>query len=189
MICSALPGEGKSLTCANLALTLSRSYSRRVLLIDADLRHPVLHEIFGVRANGGLAHDLLSSGGGLQLIDVADGVALLPAGPPSANPTAVIASEHMRAAFTEAAQRFDWVIVDSPPIALISDANLMARMVDGVILVVAAGSTPYDVVQKAIEDIGRERIIGTVLNRVQRDVLGSSDYYYQHAPRGTVAST
>src|SRR4051812_15800636 len=129
MVSSALPRDGKTLTSTNLALTLSESYKRRVLLIDADLRRPSLHHVFRVRNETGLA-DSLRSGGTvpLPLIQVSEFLTVLPAGPPDASPMAGLTSDTMRAIIADARRQFDWVIIDTPPVGLISDASLLASL-------------------------------------------------------------
>jgi capsular exopolysaccharide synthesis family protein len=177
MVSSALAKDGKTLTSTNLALTLSESYKRRVLLIDADLRRPSVHHVFRVRNGTGLA-DSLRSGGTvpLPLIEVSEHLTVLPAGPADASPMAGLTSDTMRAIVADARRQFDWVIIDTPPVALISDASLLASLVDGVILVIGAGSTPYPAVKRAVDQFGVDRIVGAVLNRVA-DRRSTYNYY------------
>jgi capsular exopolysaccharide synthesis family protein len=184
MISSALPRDGKTLTTTNLALTLSESYKRRVLLIDADLRRPSIHDVFRLPNEGGLA-DGLRTGlpGNLPLQEVSPTLTVLTAGTPDRTPMAGITSDRMRTILNEAAARFDWVLLDTPPIGMISDAQLLAGLVDGVILVVGAGSTDYTAIRRTVDELGRERILGVVLNRVQQPI--SVDSYYQDYYFGT----
>jgi capsular exopolysaccharide synthesis family protein len=186
MVTSSIPQEGKTLTATNLALTLSESYNRQVLLIDGDLRRPTVHEIFGISNAVGLG-DGLRSENALALVDTTPYLTVLPAGRADADPTAGLASERMRRILKEAAERFDWIVLDTPPVGLIPDARLIADLVDGVIFVIAAKSTGYPFVQKAIEEVGRERILGTVLNRVDDEIALPSGYYHQYYDRGTTA--
>ena len=83
-----------------------------------------------------------------------------------------LTSERMRRLIDEAREAFDWVIIDTPPVGLLTDANLLASMVDGAVLVVKAGSTPYDLVKRAVDAIGRERLLGVVLNRADEQPHG-----------------
>jgi Mrp family chromosome partitioning ATPase len=87
----------------------------------------------------------------------------------------------MRSIISEARSQFDWVILDTPPVGLISDANLLASLAEGVLLVVGAGETPYAAVQRAVSEFGRERIMGVVLNRVNDKVLAGT-YYREYYP-------
>ena len=184
MVASANPGEGKSLTASNLALTLSESYRRNVLLIDADLRRPAVHDIFGLPNDTGLSDGLaLESVKRLSVIEVSPHLAVLPSGQPMLDPTASLTSTQMRMVLDEARASYDWTIIDTPPIGLLSDAKLLVEMVDGVVLVVEAAKTPYPDLLKAIDVIGRDRLLGAVLNR-SRDASDRSHYYnhyYRHS--------
>jgi capsular exopolysaccharide synthesis family protein len=191
MVSSAQPRDGKTLTTTNLALTLSESYGHRVLLIDADLRRPSIHGLFGLPNGAGLADGLRSgAAGSLPLNQVSPHLAVLTAGAIDNIPMAGLSSDRMAAIVKEASSRFDWVLIDTPPIGLISDAQLLAGLVDGVLLVVGAGSTDYTAVAKTVQVIGRERILGVVLNRVQHQVQKSAYYqgYYMGAGAPEVGS-
>ncbi len=178
LITSALAGEGKTLTASNLALTLSESYRRNVLLIDADLRRPGLHQVFQVPNTTGLHEGLAEQGDGkLPLLEITPRLMVLPAGRPDSDPMSALASSRMRRIIEEGCSRFDWVIVDAPPVGLITDASLLAKMVDATLMVVRAGKTDYPIVRRAIDAIGRERIFGVVLNRL---TLPESPYGYRY---------
>jgi protein-tyrosine kinase len=188
MIASPAASEGKSLTVANLALTFSESYKRQVLLIDADLRRPTLHTTFKIEAKKGLS-DILTAveEPSLQLHAVSPRLAVLPAGRPSHDPMAGLTSGWMRRVIEEARAGFDWVIIDTPPVGLLPDANLLARMADGVLLVVRADVTPCDMVQRSVEALGRDRILGVVLNGTTARRAGRGYYqYYDHYHRSTL---
>jgi protein-tyrosine kinase len=182
MITSANAAEGKSLTAANLALTLSESYRREVLLIDADLRRPSLHEVFQVPNVAGL-NDGLQSNTEAQLcaLKITPTLTLLPAGRPDPDPMSGLTSARMRHILEEAAARFDWVIIDTAPIGLLADASIVSTMVDGALLVIRAGQTPHPAVLKAVEAFGRERILGVVLNGTdpRPDDAAGAHYYAQ----------
>jgi len=173
MVASAIPAEGKSRTTVRLAVTLAQSYGRRVLLLDADLRRPVLHEIFGVAPDGGLNELLLGDAPIVDVptIPVGDRLALLPAGHANREPLGLLTSTRMREVLTHASRRFDWVLVDTPPVVLLPDSELLASMVDAALLVVAAGETDYRLVAQAVQAVGRERIVGVVLNKVDEAAL------------------
>jgi capsular exopolysaccharide synthesis family protein len=188
MIASAIAGEGKTLTSANLALTLSESYRRRVLLIDADLRRPSIHTLFGLENLDGLT-DVLKSAGERKVSTraVSATLSVVTAGRPDSEQMAHLTSDRMRRLLKEAVEVYDWVIIDTPPVALLSDAKLLAAMVDGAVLVVRAGSTPYTIVQRAIQAIGPERILGTVLNGAEASAVAGHSYYdgYYSYPRAS----
>jgi capsular exopolysaccharide synthesis family protein len=178
MIASAVAEEGKTLTAANLALTLSESYRKNVLLIDADLRRPSLHTIFKVRGAPGLNEGLTAPDEPkLPLHDVSPRLTILPAGMPNSDPMAGLTSRRMQGLIDEAREAFAWVIIDTPPVGLLTDANLLASMVDGVVLVVKAGSTPYDLVKRAVDTIGPSKLLGVVLNQAHGS-LGKYSYQY-----------
>jgi protein-tyrosine kinase len=179
MVASAVAGEGKTLTAANLALTFSESYKRTVLLIDADLRRPSLHTIFQIDATPGLSDTLMTSADHeVPLHRVSDRLTVLAAGRPSADPMAGLTSHRMQRLIDDARAAFDWVIIDTPPVGLMTDANLLAAMVDGALMVVKAESTPYTLVQRAADAIGRDRLLGAVLNRAIAWSQHGQKYYY-----------
>jgi capsular exopolysaccharide synthesis family protein len=181
MMTSAVPQEGKSLTVTNLALTLSESYGRRVLLIDADLRRPSIHDIFRLPNAKGLSEGLRSDSGEISLLQVSPRLSILPAGRPTSNPMAGLTSDRMRVLLQESAAVFDWVLLDAPPVGIMPDAHLLAGLTDGVIFVIAAGSTPFALVERAVSEIGRDSIVGTVLNRIEAAntlAAGYYDHYY-----------
>jgi capsular exopolysaccharide synthesis family protein len=186
MVTSASVGDGKSLTAANLALTLSESYERRVLLVDADLRRPSLHQIFRLSNASGLSDGLRHEGDEtLALAQVTERLTLLPAGRPEADPMAGLASERMRHIIEEATTRFDWVIVDTPPVGLLADASLLSAMLDATLLVVRAGVTPFPEVEGAVAALGREHVLGIVLNAADpAEVRGKHYYGYYYGREG-----
>ncbi len=189
MVGSAVAAEGKTLTATNIALTLSQSFDRRVLLIDADLRRPSVHEMFGLPNDHGLVDNLRLPGGGgrLPVHPVARNLWVLTAGRPTSDPMSALVSDMMKQLLADAMEQFDWVIVDTPPVALMPDANLLAGMIDGALLVVRAGTTPYPLVQRAAAAIGAAKVLGVILNRADRRSLGHDYGYhyddYDRAPR------
>jgi len=180
MVTSAVPKEGKTLTVSNLAMTLSESFGRRVLLIDADLRRPSVHEIFGVPNTHGLRDGLTSATTELSLVQLSRNLTILPAGKADSNPMAGLTSERMRVLLEESSAAFDWVLLDAPPVGIMPDANLLAALTQGVLFVVAAASTPHSVVERAIADIGRDQIVGIVLNGVEPSNITQAGYYEEY---------
>jgi len=182
MTSSALPGEGKSLTSVNLALTLSESYHKRVLLIDVDLRRPTVQRIFGLPPIGGLNEGLTASEDRpIAVSRVSKRLFVLPAGRPEADPMSGLTSARMKRLITQASGAFDWVIVDSPPVGLLPDASLLAALVDGVLLVIRSGKAPFALVKRAVEIITHQRILGVVMNAIDykhdRNAGGYYEYY------------
>jgi capsular exopolysaccharide synthesis family protein len=191
MMASAVAGEGKTLTSSNLALTLSESYRRRVLLVDADLRRPSLHSVFRVDGMTGLSEGLGSPvDRRFPVHQVSPFLTVLPAGRPTADPMAGLTSDRMRRLIQEARANFDWVIVDTPPVGLLPDGHLLTAMVDGAILVVKAGETPYPVIVRAIESLGRDRVLGVVLNQaMEASTRAYYHYKYDYGSRPEIART
>jgi len=182
MTASALPGEGKSLTAINLALTLSESYHKRVLVIDADLRRPSVQRVFGLPLAGGLNDGLKAKEDRpIAVTQICNRLFVLPAGRPEADPMSGLASDRMRRLVTQAAGAFDWVLIDTPPVGLLPDASLLADFVDGVLLIVRAGKAPYALVKRTVDAITHDRILGVVMNAVDyahdRNAGGYYEYY------------
>jgi protein-tyrosine kinase len=177
MVTSAAPQEGKTLTITNLALTLSESYHQRVLLIDADLRRPSIHDLFGIHCGEGLADVVADRARSMPVVELSPCLTLLTAGRRMSSPLAMLTSDRMRAVVSDAAAGFDWVLLDTPPVGLLPDAQLVARLTEGILFVIAAGVTPYPLVQHAVNELGVERLIGTVLNRVVERRVDGGDYY------------
>lgn len=177
MVTSALPGDGKTLTAVNLALVLAESYRYNVLLIDADLRRPSIPSVVNLSDGGGLSEVLRASGDQkLALVPIAPGLTLLPAGQPIANSLEALTSPRMLQILQEASLKYDLVILDAPPIGPTADARLITQMVGGTLFVVRAGCTQYTQVKNAIDTIGRDHIMGVVLNGVDK-VSGGDPYY------------
>jgi capsular exopolysaccharide synthesis family protein len=184
MITSALPGEGKTLTAVNLALTLAESYERRVLLIDADLRAPSLHHTLHISNDRGLG-DALRHGHELSFVEVSSGLTVLCAGNPGRNPLAGLTSKRMEEILQHCAGQFDWVLVDTPPVGVLPDAQVLARLTGAVLFVIGAGSTPAPAVERSIAELGGpDAILGLVLNRVDERRIPEAGYYgrYEAAP-------
>jgi protein-tyrosine kinase len=181
MVTSALPQEGKTLTIVNIALTLSESYSRRVLLVDADLHRPSIHEIFSPANTTGLAEALRAASGPPAFVEVSPRLSVLPAGRLDGTSTAALTSDRLKHVLEAAASRFDWVLVDTPPVGMLTDAQIVSSLTDGVLFVIRAGRTDYSIVQRAIAELGVGRVVGTVLNYVDEKMMRlPSDYqtYY-----------
>jgi capsular exopolysaccharide synthesis family protein len=177
MVTSALPSEGKTLTATNLALTLSQSYQRRVLLIDADLRRPRMREMFGLPDTEGLTDSLVTPRRDrLPVHQITPTLWVLTSGHVLPDPMSLLVSPAMKQLIDDARESFDWVVVDTPPIAILPDANLLSAMIDTALLVVSAQSTPYPMVQRAAQAIGPSRILGVVLNRAENS--GPASYNY-----------
>ena len=183
-VTSSVSGEGKTLLAANLALTLSRSYMRQVLMIDADLRRPNLHRVFGTPSGDGIrsAIESVRDGRPVSVQEVAPRLALLPAGKPVRDPISVLASDAMQRLLAGANQAFDWIVIDTPPVGMLPDVGLLSSLSDAVLLVVEAGRVRFDLVQRTVESVGADRIFGVVLNKVpEQDIVAAYGMHY-YAP-------
>jgi capsular exopolysaccharide synthesis family protein len=177
---SAVMAEGKTVTAANLALTLSLSYQRRVLLIDADLRRPRLHSVFNLPNEEGLFEALRAPADcRVATTAVSPWLSVVTAGRPGADPVGVLTSERLSRVVEDAGASFDWVIIDTPPVLVLPDAGLLMNVVDAAVLVIGAGRTTYRMAKRAAEALGRDRIVGVVMNRADDAVLqeGYGQYY------------
>ena len=188
LVTSPSPGDGKSHVAVNLALTLSDSYRRRVLLIDADLRRPTLHQVFRVPNAKGLGEALQAKADEkVAAVQISETLTLLPAGRPDVNPLSGLSSGRMKRIVADGAAAFDWVIVDSPPVGVLADAHLVSETVDAAILVVRAGVTRYADLEAAAGTLGSDRILGVVLNAVDPlEIRGEAYYshYYGRTSKG-----
>ncbi|SFS54510.1 CpsD/CapB family tyrosine-protein kinase [Paenibacillus sp. BC26] len=172
MITSALPGEGKSTTAANVAVTYAQA-NKRVLLIDADLRTPVQHHIFGLNNDRYGLSTALADHSELEAViqqTSIENLYVLTAGPEPDGPSELLDSLEMTALLEIAKERFDIVIIDTPPIMTVTDPLILANKSDGVVLVVKPGKVKNDIAAKAMAalEYGQATVIGAVLNRAGR---------------------
>jgi len=182
LIASSLPGEGKTFLSCTLPQMIVRQRGRRALLIDGDLRLPRLHQEFGAPSSPGLSDYLkgdVDECAALQRGPV-EGLMLMAGGTEVANPAELLAGNGLRRLVDRVAPCFDWVFIDSPAAVPIADANMIANVCDGVLMVVKAGSTPYDLAQRARNEFRHKPIVGVVLNRVEAHTSYSSYYYRRY---------
>jgi protein-tyrosine kinase len=165
LVTSPGSGDGKTVTVANLALTMAQEFQRQVLLIDADLRNARLHECLGIAREPGLS-DVLAGNVSLDdaLVSLSEyRVIALPAGTPHDRPTELLSSEPMRRLVENLGRRFDRVVIDSTA-AHFADAGVLEPLVDGVLLIVRAGRTSRPAVARALGLVPRAKLLGLVLN-------------------------
>ncbi|UJP08901.1 polysaccharide biosynthesis tyrosine autokinase [Microbacterium sp. KUDC0406] len=191
VVTSSTPGDGKSTVAVNLASSLAAA-GQRAILIDCDLRRPVVADIFGLSADAGLT-DILA--GRAELQDVAvrphaeSPLAVVPAGRIPPNPSELLGSQRMRE-FVRSLSESAIVILDSPPVLPVTDAAVLATAADGVVIVASSGRTTFDMLQRAIDNITRTkgRVLGIVLNRVPRKGADAAyygrEYYSAAGPSG-----
>jgi protein-tyrosine kinase len=189
LVSSALPAEGKTFVSANLAMAMVLQHGRRALLIDADLRKSGLHQLLGAPATPGLTEYLAGETDEMAIIQRApiSNLCFVPAGKQVSNTGELIGNGRLAKLIEKLAPLFDWIIIDSPPAVPISDASLIAEASDGIVLVVKASSTPFDVARKACTEFRRKPILGVVLNHAGRSMMYGA-YYDQHYGKPKVNS-
>ncbi|MDQ3665624.1 MAG: CpsD/CapB family tyrosine-protein kinase [Acidobacteriota bacterium] len=181
VITSSGVAEGKTLTALNLAWLLAQSEGVRALLIDSDLRQPCATNYLGIDAPVGLSEVL---GGEISLQQAIvrlnpAGLHLLPGGRARDDVAEMLSGPTFARVITEARRMFDYIIIDAPPLGIFTDANVLISRADAALLVVRAGKTRYSHIDKLLEQLPRERVLGVVLNRTG-DQPDASSYYYQH---------
>jgi capsular exopolysaccharide synthesis family protein len=183
-IMSPVKGDGKSTVAANLASVIALDYEQQVLLIDADLRSPSIHNFFGIKSTPGLADFIISESSSsiwnyVQKTSL-HGLRVLPAGRPTQLSSELLASEKMKSLLKEIRLKFPGyqVIIDTSPVLSTSDPLVLAQQVDNIVMVVRAGATPRECLSEAIKSLGSDRVKGIILNGA---TLGpSSKYYYYY---------
>src|SRR5258705_8503005 len=180
VITSAGVGEGKTLTALNLAWLLAQTDGVRALIIDSDLRQPCATDYLGIEAPVGLSEVL---GGEVKLEDAIvrldpAGLYLLPGGKARDDVAELLSGPTYARVIAEARRMFDFIIIDAPPLGIFTDANVLIDRADGALMVVRAGKTRYAMVDKLLQQLPRERMLGVVLNRADEE-LESNTYYQQ----------
>jgi receptor protein-tyrosine kinase len=180
VVTSPSPAEGKTFTAVNLALAESHLAESSVLLGDFDLRRPMVHNLFQVERAPGLSDYLTGRCTFPQALRKIEGMNLyiLPAGTPVKNPLELLNTRQAKALFDELPRCFNWSIFDTPPLLFSADANLLATLADGAVLVVKIGSTTFDNVTRAIQSLCENNVLGIVANGARASELYSKYTYY-----------
>lgn len=183
LVTSSVPEEGKTFASSSLAGVFAQEPGKRVVLIDCDLRKPKSGWNLGLNGTSGTTgmSEVLQGHKGFFdiLLRSADSdFYFMPSGPLAQNPTELLSSPLLEKTIKTAADTFDWVVIDSPPVLSLSDATLLAPLCDTVVLVVRANSTPSKLIKDTIDQIGRDKICGVVFNRQKQRY--PSRYYYKY---------
>lgn len=179
---SAIPGEGKSTTVANLAIAMGQD-DKRILLIDCDMRKPIVHRRFGL-LNRGLSNCFAEDLPLKEVIqaDVFPNLDVVTSGPVPPNPAELLGSKKMKALLQEAAEAYDYVFLDMPPVLAVTDAVLMSSQVDGTVLVLGSGDISPDEgkqAQSVLEKV-HANILGVILDKVPQHHKSGYYYYYYY---------
>ena len=181
LVTSGQPGEGKTTTVVNTAISLAQ-LGASVLIVDCDLRKPSAHKVFGIVHDKGLSTYLsrdIEIDGLITQLQIPN-LSLLPCGPIPPNPAELISSERMKNLLRMLSERYDHVLIDSPPLIHVTDPVILSSLVDGVILVVHGGKSTRAVTQRARQELASvgAKVFGVVLNNVDLKRHGYDDYYY-----------
>jgi len=183
LITSTIPQEGKSMVAANLACTLALRTQQKVLLLEGDVRRPTQSKIFGVSNRAGICNWL---NGEKSLIHCmyrleGPGIWILPAGEATGNSLELLQSGRMTPMMEQLTSWFDWVVIDSPPILPLADTSVWTNIADGVLLVVRQGTSQKRQLERGLEAIGTQKLIGALLNSAKG--VPHTDYYYRPSNR------
>jgi capsular exopolysaccharide synthesis family protein len=182
LITSTIPEEGKSMVSGNLAAVLARRKQQRTLLLEGDLRRPVLGARFGLGKLSGLTEWLQGEPRPMTSIFHLEGAGFwfLPAGRPAENPLELMQSGRLSGLMEQLTAAFDWIIIDSPPVLPLADTSLWARLVDGVLLVAREGVTQKRQLKRGLEALDQSKLLGMVLNSSTNS--DHENYYQRYSP-------
>jgi capsular exopolysaccharide synthesis family protein len=184
LVTSPNPGEGKSTTAANLAVSYAQA-DKKVLLIDGDLRKPTLHHFFVLSNRGGLTNVLTNQlilGAALRDTSV-ENLQVITSGPIPPNPSELLSSRRMISVLSDLREQYDVIIIDTPPVLAVADAQILSALADGTILVINSGRVKREFAMKAKATLehAKARILGVVLNGMNRKNADAYYYYYYGA--------
>ncbi|KAF1086077.1 Tyrosine-protein kinase YwqD [Sporotomaculum syntrophicum] len=181
LVTSAGPGEGKTTVTSNLGVVMAQ-VNKKVLIIDCDLRRPSMHKVFGLNSSVGVTQALINDADPKVLAQKTQipGLYVLTSGPIPPNPAELMGSQRMQALLSRAVEGYDFVLVDSPPVNMVTDAVLLSSMVSGVLMVVQSGDTRIDHAKEALNKLNKvdAKMVGVILNDV--DTSAGNYYYYNY---------
>lgn len=195
LVTSAVPNEGKGFICANLGIAISQDMEHHALIVDADFRRPSLAQLFGLRNEFGLVDYLQGNVDLSFLIRRKTGqpkLSIIPCGAPPPNPSELIGSSKMISFINELKERYQdrIILFDSPPSIVASETSVLAKQLDGVILVIRHGAAKKDVVREFVDNIGHEKIYAIIYNACPENIIetflnkkSKYSYYHYYKPR------
>ncbi|MEA3223076.1 MAG: polysaccharide biosynthesis tyrosine autokinase [Thermodesulfobacteriota bacterium] len=180
LITSSGPGEGKTITCANLSIAMALS-GQKTLVLDGDMRKPRLHRLFDIENERGISNILVGEGDwhDIRIPTNIKDLDFIPSGPLSPNPAELIESKRMPKLIKEFLDEYDYVIIDSPPVVAVTDPVILSHIADGVVLVIELGVTRRGIIADAVRQLrgAHAHILGVVLNNIK---IGKDRYYYRY---------
>lgn len=189
LITSSLPNEGKSTIIKNLAYALAMT-GVKVIVVDCDLRNPTVHQMFKIPNMGGLTNIIVEDDRYEKYVisdKEFDNLGIITSGPIPPNPSELIGSNRMKSFLDKLKENYDYVLLDAPPVLLVTDPTVLAPVVDGVILVIQANKTEIEATKRAKEILTnvKANILGAVLNKVKEQRSGYYYYYYYYNDDGS----
>jgi capsular exopolysaccharide synthesis family protein len=176
-ISSSIKGEGKTITSLNLALVMARDFGKKTLLIEGDLKNPAIARYLQLKRQTGMI-DILLKKADLQtsiLTFAVENLSVLPLVKNVPNSSSVLSSEEMSILLSMLKEKYDFILIDCPPILSLPDMNIIEKLVDGILLVIRAQRTPRDAVKTALNSLRTDKIVGVILNDAKQP---SSQYYH-----------
>ncbi len=179
LITSTIPQEGKSVVAGNLACTLAVREQQRVLLLEGDVRRPTQAKVFNIEAKPGICEWLRGERTIVESIYRMEGpdVWILPAGVASSDSLELLQSGKLAPLMDQLSAWFDWIIIDSPPVLPLADTSVWTNLADGILLVTRQGTTQKQQLERGIEALGSQKLIGAILNSSKS--VSNNDYYYR----------
>jgi capsular exopolysaccharide synthesis family protein len=177
-ISSSIKGEGKTITSLNLALVMARDFGKKILLIEGDLKNPAIARYLQLKLQSDLV-DILLEKADLQssiLTFAVENLSVLPVAKSVSNSSSVLSSQKMSMLLSMLKEKYDFILIDCPPVLSLPDMNIIEKLVDGILLVIRAERTPRDAVKTALNSLGTDKIVGVILNNAKQ--LSSQYYHY-----------
>jgi capsular exopolysaccharide synthesis family protein len=180
-ISSSIKGEGKTITSLNLALVMARDFGKKILLIEGDLKNPAIARYLQLKLQTGMIDSLLKKADFQSniLTFAVENLSVLPVVKSVQNSSSILSSQEMNMLISTLKEKYDFILIDCPPILSLPDMNIIEKLVDGILLVIRAERTPRDAVKTALNSLGTDKIVGVILN----DAKQPGSQYYRYLDR------